>query len=536
MIIKIKLLFICILPLVSTSYIIQDTVKETIRSKIENTAYGKIIIDNQIIHCKESLISFYENRLYEPAWKSNNKIKSLTKELGKANEEGLNPNDYHSEKIKELTNNDSRSNFEKAELDILLTDAYLLYTSHLLGGKVDQDKIIPKWNIVIDEGNLAATLEKSILNNSIKSSIEKIKPKHEIYIGLKKALKKYMDYKQDGGWQPIQDGVSIKLGMEDSRIPLVRKRLVVTKDLPKRFLDNANNYDEELHAAIKIFQQRHGIDVDGEIGKKTLKIMNISVNERIEQIKANLERWRWYAPKLKSFHMLVNIPDFTLGVIKNGKRERFHKVIVGRKDRKTPVFSSKMTNLIFNPTWMVPPGILRKDILPSVQKNVNYLKSKNIVVYDSKGAILNPKTINFYSSTSRSYSYVQSPGPNNSLGAVKFIFPNKHSVYLHDTPNKELFAKSERTFSSGCIRVQNPIELSEYLLDNSEQWNLEKIDSIVDTRKTQTVTLKNQPDIHVLYWTTWTDSDGIIQFRNDIYDKDSKLKRALQTPAPILKY
>lgn len=513
----------------------QNELNEIIKSKISKPELHTTIVGNQFIHSKKIFFDFYKNRLYKPIWDKALLKNSFLKELEDADKEGLNSNDYHLKTILELYENRNRTIYQEAELDLLLTDAFLLYASHLFTGKVDQEKISPKWKISTNEGDPVSVLEQAILKNSMNSSLENIKPKHNIYKGLKNALQKYNDFKNEGGWQQIPDGILIKPNIEDSRIPLIRKRLVATKDLPKRFLKNSNIYDEDLIAAVKQFQLRHGLDTNSEIDKKTLLAMNLSVEERIDQIKVNLERWRWLSQKFGNYYFKVNIADFTMEVIKDGERERLHKIVVGRSYRKTPVFSSKINHLVFNPTWTVPPGILNADILPSVRKNVNYLKTKNLVLYDNNGKIINPNSVNFTGSLAKSYKYVQPPGPDNALGAVKFMFPNKYNVYLHDTPSKELFEKSERAFSSGCIRVQNPLELAEYMLSDKEIWNLTKINNIVNTRKTQTVSLKIQPEIHILYWTAWTDDNGIVQFRNDIYERDFKLLKALQAPAPTTK-
>jgi murein L,D-transpeptidase YcbB/YkuD len=283
-----------------------------------------------------------------------------------------------------------------------------------------------------------------------------------------------------------------------------------------------------------MFQVRHGIDIDGEIGFKTMAAMNINVDERIEQIKINLERWRWLSRQFGDYYVKVNIADFNLEVIKNGEKIRQHKIIVGRTYRKTPIFSSKITHLVFNPSWTVPPGILSADVLPAVRKNIRYLKNKNIYVYDKNGKIVIPSSVDWNSSVVKSYTYRQTPGSDNALGSVKFFIPNEFMVYLHDTPSKDLFEKTERAFSSGCIRVQDPLELAEYLLNDPENYSKKRINGIINTKKTQTVVIKDQPAIHILYWTSFTNDDGVVQFRSDIYKRDGPLKEALLKRAPSL--
>jgi murein L,D-transpeptidase YcbB/YkuD len=237
-----------------------------------------------------------------------------------------------------------------------------------------------------------------------------------------------------------------------------------------------------------------------------------------------MERWRWYPREFEDDYFIINIPDYTLRVVKNDDTIRTHKVIIGRPSRKTPVLSSKLTHLIFNPTWTVPPTILKNDVVPAAARNRNYFSSKNITIYDANNRVVSPW--NWNASRSRSYRYVQSPGATNSLGLVKFMFPNRFTVYLHDTNTRGFFEKDIRALSSGCIRVQDPFELTAYLLDDPEKWNLEKIDSAINTGKTSQVQIKKEVYIHIFYWTAWSEN-GILQFRDDLYSLDMDLYKKL---------
>jgi len=314
----IKFKYICFVTLFFLSVYgnAQNQVKDNIRTRIENSKYNSIIIGNQIIHCKTPLSLFYQNRFYQPVWKSSKIIRSFIKELEKAHEEGLNPNDYHFQAVLKLLENDSISVPRDVELDLLLTDAFFLYTSHHLNGKVDPHKLVPRWKIETDQNDIIELLQKSILNNSAKPFLDGLKPNDKTYIGLKKALKNYSNYKEDGGWQDIPYGVSIKYGMSDPRIPMIRKRLVTTKDLSKRRLSDSDLYDEALFEAVQRFQIRHGMDSTGEINKNCLEQMNISVDDRIDEIKINMDRWRHSSQQLGSYYLKINIPDFTLKVKK----------------------------------------------------------------------------------------------------------------------------------------------------------------------------------------------------------------------------
>jgi len=275
---------------------------------------------------------------------------------------------------------------------------------------------------------------------------------------------------------------------------------------------------------MKKFQIRHGLAADGVIGKGTVEALNFSKKKRKEQILANLERWKWFPKDMGKEYLIVNIPDYKLNLVKDKDTFRTHKVIVGRAKRATPILSSRLSNVILNPTWTVPPTILREDVIPSISKNRNYLAQTNMKVYDRNGneVIAN----NWKLSNAKSYRYVQSPGSFNSLGMVKFSFPNRFSIYLHDTNHRDFFGKQKRSLSSGCVRVENPLELAEYLLGDKENWNLEKITETLQSEKTQHIKLKKEIKIHILYWTAWSENNTLI-FRDDIYNLDAVLYRKL---------
>jgi len=277
---------------------------------------------------------------------------------------------------------------------------------------------------------------------------------------------------------------------------------------------------------------RHGLDVDGVVGSATLDALNVPVEKRVRQLIVNMERWRWLPQDLGKRYILVNIADFELDVVENSQPLMTMRVIVGRDYRRTPVFSDNMTYLVLSPYWHVPTAIAVQDILPKIQQEPGYLAKQNIRVFRGWGAEtreIDPRTVNWSHVTAANFSYRlrQEPGPMNALGRVKFMFPNKFNVYLHDTPAQELFAKPERTFSSGCIRIEKPIELAEYLLQSDAKWTREKILAVADKRIEQTVRLPEPMPIHLLYWTAWADEDRTVQFRADVYARDGKLYEAL---------
>ena len=505
---------------------------DIIRRKIENANFKAIEAFGEPIYCVNTLKQFYLNRSFEPVWKSTS-ITQLLSEIQKADMEGLTPSDYHLETLLTESSGQFKSALSKADRDLLLTDAFLLYTSHLLSGKVNPQTINAEWHVARREGDPVALLEQAISSGNITKTIQETMPKHSVYQSLKKALETYNTIEVNT-WPIIPDGPTIKKGMEDERIPKIRERLFVLGDLNDMSTNNLLLYDEKLYAAVQQFQARHGLENEGNIGVRTIASLNVTVENRINQIKANMERWRWLSQEFGDYYIEVNIANFELKVFKNGKMERSHKVITGKPYRKTPVFSSKMQYLVFNPTWTIPPGILNADVLPGVRKDVSYLEKKKLTVLDNQGNPVNTLEIDWNNKEVENYTYCQPPGPDNALGAVKLMFPNKFHVYLHDTPAKELFEKTERAFSSGCIRVHEALSFAEYLLNDPVNWSKEKIDKVVATNKSQTVQLKEQPNVHLLYWTAWTNTNNIVQFRHDVYDRDKLLIEELMKQPPML--
>lgn len=497
---------------------------ELIRTKVEGLTQTKTLNNTYKIYCAVSLREIYLTKEFTPIWKDQKQITDFTNIIEKCDNQGFNPNDYHLADIKSLSG--STNTNDKLNLDIILSDAFILYTSHLLSGKTNPVTINAEWHIIKTEKNPLDYLSR-INNSPVETIIAELRPKNSNYLLLQKQLILYKQLANNGGWNKIEMGAPLTLGMSDQRIEQIKKRLNISGDYSGSITNEPNLYNDTLKQAVINFQRRHGLEALGKIGNQTIEKMNISVEEKIKTIEINLERYRWLPQILPSYCLMVNIANFELDVIKNSQIIKKHKVIVGKTVRKTPVFSSTMQYIVFNPTWTVPPTILKNDLIPAVSKNSNYLKDKNIFVYDSKGAKVDQSLINWKSSEAMSYTYRQDPGKINSLGAVKFIFPNSDNVYLHDTPTKELFDKTERAFSSGCIRVQKPLELAELLLVDQPKWTKETINKTIETGATQTVYLSTKPEVFLLYLTSWVDDNGIINFRSDIYERDQNIYNAL---------
>lgn len=519
----------------------EDEINEELRRLIERAAViGKpIVIGDEAVISRHVLPRFYEQRNFEMAWRKKKDVDELLEAISNAHLEGLRAEDYHLEMIKHYRAMKNRSAFERAEYDILLSDAFLIYGSHLLSGKVNPETLNAEWKADRREADMAAVLENTLKERSVSQSLEDLKPKYKAYERLKRSLVMYRDIEKSGGWQLIPAGETLEPGMEDERILPLRKRLSSTGDLPIYKVQNELLFDEKLEEAVKKFQRRHGLTADGAIGPNTLSILNTSVYDRIEKLIVNLERCRWLPQDLGEHYILTNIANFELELVRKNEIELEMDVIVGKEFRKTPVFSSRMTYLVLNPTWTIPPTILANDVLPAIKKDISYLSKNRMKIISGSGSReveVDPSTIDWLTITAKNFPYMirQEPGTHNALGAVKFMFPNTYNVYLHDTNRKDLFDKTDRALSSGCIRVSKPIDLTTHLLKDDPKWDRKKIEAAIASGKTQTIMLPQPVNVHLLYWTAYMDENELINFRKDIYERDQNLLRALrETHQPL---
>ncbi len=479
------------------------------------------LVDSALVQSfnNKLLNELYKSIDYKIIWLSEENRKIILEELYNSEDEGLNPADYNVNKLRKFEKKiTSLNNQEMANYDILLSLSFQKYISHLTNGRLNPRELYKNWDLKENKIDINKTIANLLNSDSLIYKIEQLKPQHLVYKKLKKALKIINTLPKDA-FKRIEITKKIVQNDTNSSLIGIKKRLIYWKDLQSK--DSLTPiYDEETTQAIKKFQTRHGLAADGVIGKGTVASLNFSKKQRREQIIANLERWKWFPKEMGNEYLIINIPDYRLTLVKNQDTIRTHKVIVGRAKRKTPVLTSKLTQAIFNPTWTVPPTILREDVIPAILKNRNYLAQTNIKLFDKKGNVV--PASNWRLTNANSYRYVQSPGVFNSLGMVKLTFPNRFSVYLHDTNHKEFFTKSERSLSSGCIRVDNPLELTEYLLDDATYWNLEKITETLQSEETKQINIKKEVFIHILYWTAWSEKNTLI-FRDDIYDLDADL-------------
>jgi len=350
--------------------------------------------------------------------------------------------------------------------------------------------------------------------------------KYPFQFKLQPVLKKYQNISRKGGWPQLNKGKTLRQGSSDlERISILRKRLLLSGDLKPK--SNAiNKFDVNLLKAVKRFQYRHGLFVDGIVGRRTQEALDDPVEHRIRQIKNNLNRKLWKNGTSDPQHILVNIADLKLSVIEKSHIINEMRVIVGKDYRQTPLFSEKIRSIVLNPYWYIPETVILEDLLPEIKKDLNYLKKNHIELFSTwKGEFytIAPEVIEWdtLDSYNLNFQFRQMPGPHNSLGRFKFIFPNDHAVYLHSTPNLSIFKMQSRTYSSGCIRIEDPVWLANYLTKNLVNWSRKKILNVIDKGTPTKIELKSQVPIHIKYFTVWIDRKGLVHFRKDIYNRES---------------
>ncbi|MCM4160045.1 hypothetical protein FHG64_13665 [Antarcticibacterium flavum] len=481
------------------------------------------------LYMQDSVTAFYENRSYLPAWSSPGLRDGLLEALEASEDEGLIFGEYHGEKIREdLSNLEDLSEEERSRLDVIMTDAYLKYASHLYNGKTNPKDLHEIWDVPSVKIDHLAILEEAVEEKDFAKALDQIRSNHQIYNELKKSLKEYRDLSANfQGFEAIPEGETVEPGEEDSRISQIQERLEFFGYL-KNTDSTGNKYTEELAEALKSFQEENGIENDGIIGNNTIRFLNKGYDQRRDQILVNLERWRWYPRDLGDHFILVNIANYRLQVVKNGDTVRTHKTMVGTEARKTPVFSREVKHLVFNPDWTIPPTIQNKDVIPGMQRNSNYLANRNIKVYDQSGNEVNPSRINWNGDQAKGLTYRQDPGASNPLGRVKIMYPNEYLIYLHDTPSQALFERNSRAESSGCVRVEDAIDLAKYLLEDQDEYTSDKVDEIIAGGEKTHVDMKQEVQVHHFYWTAWREN-GRTRFTEDIYNYDKKLLKALKS-------
>ncbi|GJL68234.1 MAG: murein L,D-transpeptidase [Nitrospirales bacterium] len=497
------------------------------------------LIDDMPETYRRELVEIYDNRQYKPLWVSpsdhlNAEGQALYKILSEAEQLGFNSKDYaHSDlhwlqRTEQLLSED-RPFFRTsvlARIEVVLTNNLVKLLDHVTSGRLSPKQVNGKWYLQDERPSLTQIVQQ-VIDNGIVVTLETLAGGHEGYEPLLKALKRYLQIKADGGWGVISGGSLLARGTNNPRVKDLRRRLAATGDL--KYGPMSSLFDQKVREGVKKFQSRHGLSVDGIVGPKTLETLNTSVEFRIRQVLVNLERRRWMPRTLGPDYLLVNIPDFQLTAYQDGKPQMGMPVIVGKPMSQTPIFSDILEYLVLNPYWNVPRSIVIDEIFPKFQKDPAYLEESNfeLVDWDEQPKEISQLTLeNIEAGTIR---IRQKPGPNNALGLVKFMFPNDHAIYLHDTPADHLFDASERDFSHGCIRVERPTDLAAFLLNG--KLSREDILHTLESSDRRAIQLSQALPVYILYLTAWVAEDGTLQFREDLYGHDEQLWTALQ---PVL--
>ncbi len=481
----------------------------------------------------EALKEFYAQRQDAPVWIEGGTLgpraEALLKAMAEAGRDGLYPADYDMAP----TLREARTPEELASAEVMLSAALVRFATDLRNGRVvpmklDRDQFLPAKPI-----DAVSILNAAAAAPDIAGFVATLPPSNPIYRGLRQALAQYRAIAARGGWPAIPDGPSLGQGNSGPAVAKLRARLQITGDLPSDVTVHApDRFDDALRLAVNRFQVRYGLPADGSVGPRTREALNVPVDGRIRQILANLERARWLPEELGDPYVMVNMAAFELEVVEADRVALEMRVVVGRPARSTPMFSDEITYLEFNPYWHVPRTILIEDKLPILRSSPASLTAQGIRVIAPGGAVVDPTTINWsqVSASNFPYSLRQDPGAHNALGRVKFMFPNSHDIYLHDTPSRGLFNRSNRAFSSGCIRVEKPVDLAVLLLRDTVDWNRSRIDAVINAGKNRTVVLAKPVPVHLVYLTAWMGRDGHVHFREDLYNRDARLVAALDAP------
>jgi murein L,D-transpeptidase YcbB/YkuD len=526
------------LPGISLAETPSDQVCSQIGNRIKGAEVSsKVAYPEGLPSVSPLLSQFYEGRGFRPAWSDDYgpspDVEDFLEVIRAAYREGLNPQDYHLNKIEAvLSDLYARQiglgtyDVEKlADLDLILTKAFFLYASHLVDGRVDHRNIYPDWVVNQGSADLKALLSEALDSGDMQKTLADLAPHYPKYVRLREKLIKYLAIAESGGWPQVPDGPKLLKGSGGKRVAILRQRLIASGDLASMAQESPVIFDHDVETAVRKFQKRHGLKDDGRVGKSTLKVINVPLETRIRQIALNMDRLRWLSSDMGQNYIFVNIADFSLEVMEDEQPVMSMRIIAGKDEQRSCVLSAKMTYLELNPFWRVPDSIATKEILPQIKKYPGYLAQKTIKVFkdwSDNAKEIDPMLVNWsrVRASNLGYKFRQEPGPLNPLGRIKFIFPNECEIYLHDTPTRHLFGRTRRDFSHGCIRVEKPVELATYLLRNKETWIQKKILAEIKKGKRQVVMLPEPVNVHIFYGTVWVDREGVLQFRNDIYHAD----------------
>jgi murein L,D-transpeptidase YcbB/YkuD len=503
-----------------------DAVRTAVADAIARRFAGAQVVVDGITLDGPRLAAVYGARAFAPLW-SDERAAAVTRVVEAAGADGLDPAAYQGAAL--AAHAVAQTPDEIAARDLLVTGAVLAWVIDMHRGVApprpsDEAAVEPR---AIDA--VASTIAAAEAPDTA-AYLGSLAPRHPGYARLRAALAAHRALAAAGGWPAVPDGPSLRPGDADPVIAIVRQRLAVTGELA--VANDAPLYDAELETAVRAFQRRHGLEPDGVVGHATRVALGTTVDQRIEQIVANMERWRWLPDELGPRHVRVNIPGYALEMVDSGRTVLEMPVVVGSTTRRTPQLSSRITTLVFNPTWTVPVKLARQDMLPKVRRDQQYFANQGIRIYASwspDAGEVHPDEIDWQAigADIGGLKLRQEPGPGNPLGRVKFVMPNGFDVYLHDTNAKGLMQRARRAQSSGCVRLGDALALADLLLDGQVGWTPERRAAVTADWTTRTVSLGRPLPVHLVYETAWIGPDGTMQFREDVYGRDRALVNAM---------
>jgi len=484
----------------------------------------------------QKLYFFYGARHFEPLWLTkdangaiafSDNAEKIIDVFKKSELEGFRPSDYLTADLDVAAAGTDPARL--AALETAFSVAAIRYAQDAFGGRVNPLDVNKNWTITPKRINEAEMLVKLAESSAPDKLLLALSPTQPEFLGLKNALAKFYDGTVIDAAITIPDGKVLKPGMQDERVTLLRQRLSVPEpDIPETAGAEATvdiNYDDALVEAVKQFQESLGLNADGAIGPATVAALNGGAATTKEDIIANMERWRWEPNDYGDFQVTVNIPEFRLWIVDHGDIAYTTRVVVGRPQNQTPVFNNEIRHIVVNPYWNVPPSIAVNEIKPHLLANPGYLASQNMEML-SGGKVINASAIDWTQANINNFHIRQKPGAGNALGQVKFLFPNEHDVYLHDTPSKSLFARSFRAYSHGCVRVENPMEFADALLKLEPSMNAQTLEAAFGDKE-RWFNLTTKIPVHISYFTLRVDADGSIRSYGDVYGMNERLKELL---------
>jgi len=489
-------------------------------------AYFKAFPESDTI--QKEVYKFYQNREYQFAWFNKkgmtmavlifyNQIQNYSADF---NNKSL--IDSQLDSLIDLTNADKKPSLirenRKKELELLLTTTFFKYSKKVYGG-ISKSPHELDWYIPRKKKNYQAMLDSLVVLDKGEKISE---PVNQYYTKLKAKLREYRAIAKKGGFPKVVTTKKlISITESDSCLLAVKQHLFLTTDLEVN--DKTIVFTDELAKAVRSFQNRMGLAESGKLNNQTITELNKPVDFRIRQIMVNLERLRWVPVEMEKEYLIANIPEYKLHVIENNELVWTTNIVVGKDVKQTTIFKGNISRIVLNPYWNIPNSIIMSEIIPDIKKNPNYLADNNMEVV-SGDEVINPSTIN-WDKYKKAVPFIirQKPGKGNALGRMKFLFPNNFNIYLHDTPSKGLFDESKRAFSHGCVRVENPNKLLLHFLRNDKTWNQERIDAVIATNEEFGIQIKPTIPVYIVYFTSWVDYKGQLNFRNDIYNLDDQL-------------